>query len=76
MARARTNVAAIKRDIMDVVEYFRPHCCAIDEDAWANLETFIAVALRVMEKTNPSKVRDVAMAIEIQCRMTGKDVVE
>lgn len=45
------------------------------DDAIARLSTFCAVALRVMRKTNPSKVRDEARTVEIKARMDGKDVV-
>ncbi len=47
-----------------------------DEDtALCEVECFVAVALRVMKKTNPSKVRDCARTVEIQARMDGKPVL-
>jgi hypothetical protein len=46
------------------------------ESAWAEIETFCAIALRVMAKTNPSKLRDAAMAEEIRARVEGREVIE
>lgn len=34
-------------------------------DAWATVETFCAVSLRVLATTNPSKVRSAAVTVEI-----------
>lgn len=36
------------------------------DDERAELETFIAVAIEVMRKTNPSKVRDATRLVEIR----------
>jgi hypothetical protein len=76
MPRARTEMSEIARDLIASVHFFRPHCMAIDEDKWANIETFIAVALRVMSRTNPSKIRDAATVEEIKARMDGRGVIE
>ena len=46
------------------------------ESEWAQIETFCAIALRVFAKTNPSKLRDAAMAEEIKARMQGREVLE
>ena len=35
------------------------------------VEVFCAVSLRVMAKTNPSKIRDEARTVEIMARMNG-----
>lgn len=75
-ARARTDTREIAADIVQRIERFRPHCVAIDEAAWADIETFVAVALRVMAKTNPSRIRDAAMIEEISARMDGRGVIE
>ena len=45
------------------------------DTALCSVETFCAVALRVMAKTNPSKVRDCARTVEIKARMDGTPVV-
>ena len=41
------------------------------DTALCSVETFCAVALRVMAKTNQSKVRDCARTVEIKARMDG-----
>lgn len=43
------------------------------EQAMATLETFVAVSLQLMRKTNPSKVRDVALTSEIRWRLDALD---
>ena len=73
--RARTDTAVIAADIVAAVERLRPVAGAYDEATWAEVETFIAISLRIMSKTNPSKVRDAAMAVEIQARMKGIEVL-
>lgn len=40
------------------------------------LETFVAIALRVMAETNPSKLREIMRIVEIQARMDGRHVFE
>lgn len=45
------------------------------DTALCSVETFCDVALRVMAKTNPSKVRDCARTVEIKARMDGTPVV-
>ena len=42
------------------------------DDERAELETFIAVALEVMRKTNPSKVREAARLVHIRFLMQEK----
>lgn len=42
----------------------------------AHIETFCAIAIRVLRKTNPSKIRDAAMAEEISARLDGRGVIE
>ena len=46
------------------------------EDACAGIETFCAIALRVMAKTNASKLRSEMMTVEIAARMAGVDILE
>lgn len=48
---------------------------AESEAAFAWLESFAAVALRVISKTNPSKVRDAARTEWIKGLMDGKPQV-
>lgn len=43
------------------------------DDDRAELETFIAIALEVMAKTNPSKLRDCARNVELKFLMREKN---
>jgi hypothetical protein len=45
------------------------------DEALCTLETFVALSLRVMRKTNPSKIRSEARTLEIKARMDGKPVL-
>lgn len=45
------------------------------QDAWAGIETFCAISLRVMSITNPSILRKVMQTVEIQARMNGREVI-
>lgn len=47
-----------------------------NQQALAELQTFCAVATRVMQKTNPSKLRECARAAEIAQRIRGMPVLE
>jgi len=46
------------------------------DDALAGVETFCIIALRVMAKTNPGKLRDIMRTVEIQARLDGIEIVE
>lgn len=76
MPRARTDIAQIRDDVIASVTFFRSHCVPINADRWADIETFIAVALRVMARTNPSRIRDAALTEEIKARLDGRGVIE
>lgn len=76
MTRARTNVDDIEASIHAAIMKFRPVCAPMDEPAWAEIETFVAISLRVMKKTNPSKLRDCARTEEIKARLSGREVIE
>ena len=41
------------------------------DDERAEFETFVAVALEVMKKTNPSKLRECARVVELRYLMKG-----
>lgn len=45
------------------------------DEALSTLETFVALSLRVMRKTNPSKIRSEARTLEIKARMDGVPVL-
>ncbi len=81
MTRARSNVEEIDRDLAAAIQVLRLALSAQIEDgnevdtALCSVETFGAVALRVMRHTNPSKVREAAQVIEMKARMDGIPVV-
>ena len=47
-----------------------------DTEEMASLETFVAISLRLMAETNPSKLREIMRVVEIVARMDGKAVYE
>lgn len=47
-----------------------------NQKAIAELQTFCAVATRVMQKTNPSKLRECSRAAEMAHRIRGMPVLE
>jgi hypothetical protein len=75
-ARARTDVSEIAADIVAAVNRLRPVASQADESAWAEVETFIAIALKVFAKTNPSKLRDAARTVEIHARMNNIECLD
>jgi len=75
--RATTDVDGLERQVDAALSTIRDQLGAMVNDspidkAVATVEMFVAVAVRVMRKTNPSKVRSEAMSVEIQARMDGK----
>lgn len=78
--RAKTDVAEIRQDLVAALDVIRPQLNLADdpalEAAWAEVETFCAVSLRVLARTNPSKVRSEAMTVEIHARMDGRECLE
>lgn len=74
--RAKTDVTEIRRDIVSSLSVIRPLLDLENEDvkhAWAEVETFCAVSLAVLAKTNPSKIKSEAMTVEIRARMDGRE---
>ena len=67
---------AVLADLNVVKQHLGPHTFNKTEEAWAGIETFIAIGLRVFAQTNPSKLRDVMRTVEIQARMDGTRVIE
>lgn len=45
------------------------------DHSMAAVETFCAVALRVMKRAEPEDVRDAALTVEIKARMDGVPVI-
>ena len=79
VARARTLVGSLDADITAAVATVRaalqPDDDSVEDHALAAIETFIVVALRVMAKTNPSKIQSVARTVEIAARLEGRQVL-
>lgn len=79
-SRARTDIGEISANLMADLDRCRSHMLATGnqatKDAYAGIETFCAIALRVLAKTNPSKLRDAAMTVEIAARLKGREVIE
>lgn len=72
MARARTNTKDMTNDLITALGVVRSKLDLEDpavSDAMAEIETFSAIALRVMAKTNPSKIRSEAVLVNIQALM-------
>lgn len=69
MRPTKAAIDAIRDAYMADVLIIRAHILALNdphlEDAWAGIETFAAVALRVMAKTNPSKLRSEMVTVGI-----------
>lgn len=67
-----TDVSAIQRDLAAALAQIR--AMVGDADALAHVETFCAIALRVMAKTAPGAIRQAAMAEEVLARIDGRPV--
>jgi hypothetical protein len=69
MRPTKAAIDAIREAYMADVLTIRAHILALNdphlEDAWAGIETFAAVALRVMAKTNPSKLKSEMVTVGI-----------
>ena len=84
MTRARTDINEISADLLQDLETIKRALTAgwtrpmpeLAEPALARLETFAAIALRVMSHTNPSKIRDAARTLEIMARIKGIEVID
>ncbi len=79
MTRAYSDITVIESDVSAACKLLRARLYFPDgsdqDTALATLETFAAVALVVMRKTNPSKIRDEARTVEIKARMDGTPMV-
>lgn len=68
---ARTDVSAITELVMK--DLATVHASLTPEmqgsEAWAGIEQFVNLSLRVLAKTNPSKVRSEAVTLEIHSLM-------
>lgn len=74
----KTDIRELDADITAELLVLRKALAPVDDSdedvALCSVETFIAVALRVFSKTNPSKLRSEARNVEIQARMDGVPV--
>lgn len=46
----------------------------LHRDAWASIETYLAVSLKIMDRTPFSEIKSVAMTEEIKARLDGRPV--
>ena len=81
--RAKSELEGVVADLMTSIGWIRDELGigsrVVDprtEEHMAHIETFCAIAVRVFRKTNPSKLRDAAMAEEIKARIEGREVIE
>lgn len=79
MTRAQTDMDQVDTDLAAHLKTLRAALAPVDgspEDyAMCAVETFCAIAIRVMRKTNPSKVRSEARTVELQARLDGVPVI-
>ena len=75
----RTDMDQVARELADHLktlrDAMRPEDGSPEDTALCSVETFCAVALRVMKKTNPSKVRSESRTVELYARLQGIPVV-
>lgn len=80
MTRAHSDVDEFEKVLVVAVDVVRQHVLAQGatqaEDALAVIETFCAISLNVMRKTNPSKIRSAARTVEISARIHGRAIEE
>ena len=74
MKRLRTDISGVESIVVSALKTLRDSVEYEDEDefddAMTTLESFAAVALRLMAKQPASKVKSAAMDVEIQLRLT------
>lgn len=66
--RARTDTKQMREDVIEDLRVIRDKLDLNDpavSDAWAGIETFCSISLRIIAKTNPSKVRSEAVTTEL-----------
>lgn len=80
MTRARTDMTEVEADLSanlkTIRETLQPDDGSDIDTAVCGVETFCAIALRVLKKTNPSKVRSESLTFEIKARIDGVPVVK
>mgnify|MGYP003500885764 FL=1 len=77
--RARTNMNDVEAELTEHLAVLRdalkPEDGTQEDYSLCAVETFAAVAMRVMRASNPSKVRDCARTVEIKARLDGLPVI-
>jgi hypothetical protein len=77
----RTDMDETARELAQELTHLRGRLEACDlldattDYALCSVETYCAVSLRVLKKTNPSKIRGCARTVEIKARMDGIEIV-
>lgn len=77
--RARTDIGTVQAGLLGALSTVKNGLDLTNpeiESAMAEIETFCAISVRIMAKTNPSKIRDIAMTLEIQARINNRKVIE
>ena len=79
MTRASEHVAVMEAELIRAFKVIRAGLDAADDTpediALATLETFTILALRVMKKTNPSRIVSEFRTVEIKARLDGIPVL-
>lgn len=79
MTRAYTDMdetaAGIDKALLMILRELDPEDGSPLDEAFYTLKSFADVAIRVMRKTNPSKIRSEARTVEIKARIDGVPVV-
>lgn len=74
-----TDVSGIEADLVAALRTIREALAPADgtpeDGALVHVETFCAVALRVMSTTTPTRIRDAARVEEIKARMDGRECI-
>lgn len=67
-----------REDVLAALAVLEPHLGPGPDLAlaWAKVETFIAVAMRVFAKTNVSKLRSETVTVELAARLAGRVVFD
>ena len=77
----KSEIKLIKDDLMlalatlrsDLTRGFTEPISVEAEKAFAHVQSFAAIALRVFAQTNSRKIRDAAMTEEIKARIDGRE---
>ena len=67
-----------RQQLLQAAHILRPVLCKssrrLHRDAWATIETYIAVSMRVLDGLPFEQIRDAAMTEEIKARLDGRQV--